>query len=84
MDERVFVIIKKICNYSVGLCIGCAGIKKTPAEGKKKENVMEKKNEIQRPDIMIYMSDQHGADYCSWGRTPVDTPVLDEKGWSIF
>lgn len=39
---------------------------------------MEKKNEIQRPDIMIYMSDQHGADYCSWGRTPVDTPVLDE------
>lgn len=37
---------------------------------------MEKKNEIQRPDIMIYMSDQHGADYCSWGRTPVDTPGI--------
>lgn len=28
------------------------------------------------PDIMIYMSDQHGADFCSWGRVPVDTLVL--------
>ena len=30
----------------------------------------------QQPDILIYMSDQHGADYCSWGNVQVDTPVL--------
>lgn len=31
-----------------------------------------------QPDIMIYMSDQHGADFCRWGRVKVDTPVLEE------
>lgn len=39
-----------------------------------------------QPDMMIYMSDQHGADYCSWGRILVDTPVLGamrEQGTSF-
>lgn len=31
-----------------------------------------------KPDMMIYMSDQHGADYCHWGTVPVDTPVLSQ------
>ena len=31
-----------------------------------------------QPDILIYMSDQHGADYCSWGNVIVDTPVLQD------
>lgn len=38
---------------------------------------MEKNQENQQPDILIYMSDQHGADYCSWGRVNVDTPTLE-------
>lgn len=31
-----------------------------------------------KPDILIFMSDQHGADYVGWGSVPVDTPNLDE------
>lgn len=32
---------------------------------------------MKQPDILIYMSDQHGADYCSWGSVKVDTPTLE-------
>ena len=31
-----------------------------------------------QPDILVFMSDQHGADYTGRGNLPVDTPVLDE------
>ncbi len=31
---------------------------------------------MKQPDILIFMSDQHGADYGSWGPVSVDTPVL--------
>lgn len=30
-----------------------------------------------QPDILLFMSDQHGADYCSWGNVQVDTPNLE-------
>lgn len=30
-----------------------------------------------QPDILVFMSDQHGADYCGWGSVPVDTPNLN-------
>ena len=30
-----------------------------------------------KPDIIIYMSDQHGAAYTSWGDVKVNTPVLE-------
>lgn len=30
-----------------------------------------------KPDILLFMSDQHGATYSSWGSVKVDTPVLD-------
>lgn len=30
-----------------------------------------------QPDILVFMSDQHGADYTGWGSVPVDTPNLD-------
>lgn len=30
-----------------------------------------------QPDILVFMSDQHGADYVEWGGIPVDTPSLD-------
>lgn len=33
---------------------------------------------MKQPDIVIFMSDQHGADYSGWGTVPVDTPVLNE------
>lgn len=33
---------------------------------------------MKKPDILIFMSDQHGADYTSWGSVPVDTPVLEQ------
>lgn len=33
---------------------------------------------MKQPDIIIFMSDQHGADYSGWGTVPVDTPVLNE------
>jgi choline-sulfatase len=29
-------------------------------------------------DILVFMSDQHSAEFCSWGNVRVDTPVLDE------
>lgn len=29
-----------------------------------------------QPDIVVFMSDQHGGDYTLWGDTPVDTPNL--------
>ena len=32
---------------------------------------------MKQPDILLFMSDQHGADYCSWGDVKVDTPTLD-------
>ena len=30
-----------------------------------------------QPDILVFMSDQHGADFCTWGSVPVDTPELN-------
>ena len=33
---------------------------------------------MKQPDIIIYMSDQHGAAYTSWGDVKADTPVLEE------
>lgn len=30
-----------------------------------------------QPDILLFISDQHGAGYCSWGSVPVDTPALN-------
>lgn len=41
---------------------------------------------MKQPDILIFMSDQHGADYTGWGSVPVDTPVLEQlkKSGTIF
>lgn len=33
---------------------------------------------MKQPDILIFMSDQHGADYTGWGSVPVDTPALTQ------
>ena len=33
---------------------------------------------MRQPDILIFMSDQHGADYGSCGPVLVDTPVLEQ------
>ena len=33
---------------------------------------------MKQPDILIFMSDQHGADYTGWGSVPVDTPSLEQ------
>lgn len=30
-----------------------------------------------QPDILLFMGEQHGADYCSWGNVRVDTPALN-------
>lgn len=41
---------------------------------------------MRQPDILIFMSDQHGSDYSQWGRVKVDTPVLNsmrENGTSF-
>ena len=41
---------------------------------------------MKQPDILLFMSDQHGADYCSWGDVKVDTPTLDaiRKTGTVF
>ena len=31
-----------------------------------------------QPNIVVFMSDQHGADYSGWGSVSVDTPCLNE------
>lgn len=33
---------------------------------------------MEKPDILIFMSDQHGADYSGWGSVSVDTPELNQ------
>lgn len=33
---------------------------------------------MEKPDILIFMSDQHGAHYCGWGSVLVDTPELNQ------
>ena len=33
---------------------------------------------MEKPDILILMSDQHGADYSGWGSVSVDTPELNQ------
>lgn len=32
---------------------------------------------MKQPDIVIFMSDQHSAEFSGWGSIPVDTPVLN-------
>ena len=41
---------------------------------------------MKQPDILLFMSDQHGADYCSRGDVKVDTPTLDaiRKTGTVF